>query len=242
MIFESKQFINVSVPLLQSLNYSFIGSNIQQIVQENEVLLKIDQLDEMQSQEFWITIAHIYNCEIEYLKKWYKQQLKSSQFQASQSRYQSDNISLIPEETDQTSSIYLKIDNQIRNALIQVASLYNNSKINSALSDKQLCILVNNTVKMDRAQKFWKSVAALVPSKSKKQIYDFYHNSFSKALFDQKLSREDRKYIQQLNMQYPEKKPAKLAEIFLENTGRQILKHNIIMMLVNIRRSTSDSE
>ncbi|CAL5988274.1 Hypothetical_protein [Hexamita inflata] len=242
MTFVLQQFMDVSAPVLQAINYSFSGINSIYLKDMNDIFYQICLLDEMQSQEFWITIAHIYNCEIEYLKKWYKQQLKSSQFQASQSRYQSDNISLIPEETDQTSSIYLKIDNQIRNALIQVASLYNNSKINSALSDKQLCILVNNTVKMDRAQKFWKSVAALVPSKSKKQIYDFYHNSFSKALFDQKLSREDRKYIQQLNMQYPEKKPAKLAEIFLENTGRQILKHNIIMMLVNIRRSTSDSE
>ncbi|CAL5988248.1 Hypothetical_protein [Hexamita inflata] len=205
----------------------------------NKVLQSIDQLDEMQSQEFWSAMAHIYSCEIDHIKLQY-QLLKTNSIT---SEAQSDTVSL-SEETSQKQNIVCKFKSDsivskkkhIRNALVQVVNQYS-TKIESSLLDKDLCIIVNKIVENDTTQKFWNKVATLVPSKSKKQIYDFYHTSFSKALFDQQVSREDRDLIIQLNQKHPNEKPSTLAAMFLEKTGKLILKHIIIMYFVNLRRT-----
>lgn len=76
----------------------------------------------------------------------------------------------------------------------------------------------------------------MVPSKTKKQLYDFFRTCFSKVLFDAQISREDKLAIEQLNQARPEMKPAALAELFLEESGRNLLKHDVVMQFVNLRR------
>ncbi|CAL5970951.1 Hypothetical_protein [Hexamita inflata] len=246
MIIEPQLFVNVSVPLLQSLQYSFTGLNTFETLQTNEVLNRIDQLDELQSQEFWTTLTHIYNCETKYLK----QQCYLLKTKSTESNNKNQQNSTSSEETNNsnkkqriiykmtTDNLQLK-KNLIKNALIQAVNKYNKNQINSSISDQDLCIIVNKTVSNDLTQKFWNLVASYVPSQSKKQIYDFYHTSFSKALFDGKVSSKDRDFIIQLNSQYPMEKPAMLAEMFLEKTGKHILKHVVIMYFVNLRKSAS---
>ncbi|CAL5970981.1 Homeobox-like_domain superfamily [Hexamita inflata] len=240
MIFDPQQFVNVSTSILQSINYSFIGIHSVNVQQMNKVLQSIDLLDKVQSQEFWGAMAHIYSCDTEYIKLQY-QLLKTNSIT---SETQSDTASLSEESSQKRNMVckfksdsILSKKNQIRNALVQVVNQYSSNKIESSLTDKDLCILVNKIVENDVTQKFWNKVAALVPSKSKKQIYDFYHTSFSKALFDQQVSREDRDLILQLNQLYPNEKPSTLAAMFLEKTGKLILKHIIIMYFVNLRRN-----
>ncbi|CAL5978396.1 Hypothetical_protein [Hexamita inflata] len=120
-------------------------------------------------------------------------------------------------------------------ALVSVITDFGQSVLHS-ISDRELCVLVNSIVDNNATQQFWNRVAAQVRSKTKKQLYDFYHTSFSKALYDSSITREDKTLIEQLNQEQPEKKPAELAQAFLEQTGRNILKHNVVMCVVYIRR------
>ncbi|CAL6101068.1 Hypothetical_protein [Hexamita inflata] len=119
--------------------------------------------------------------------------------------------------------------------MVQVCRNYGNV-LSSEISNKELCIMVNRTVETDSTHKFWNRVQNLVPSKTKKQLYDFYHTSFQKALFDQKISREDKKIFESMNRQHPDIKPAVLADIFLFNSKKYILKHDVVMQFVNLRR------
>ncbi|CAL5996459.1 Hypothetical_protein [Hexamita inflata] len=139
------------------------------------------------------------------------------------------------QQQKQTTIKVLKTQALLRIAMIQVCKDCGKI-VSTEISNKELCILVNKTVEKDSTNQFWNRVKNLVPSKTKKQLYDFYHTSFQKALFDQKISREDNKIIEYMNRQHPEVKPAALADIFLYNSKKYILKREVVMQFVNLRR------
>ncbi|CAL5971228.1 SANT/Myb_domain [Hexamita inflata] len=140
---------------------------------------------------------------------------------------------LIPEKVIQTS--YL-----LRSVLINTLK-YFRQEVQDSWTDGEICSKVNSFIEKDIQQRFWNKVASMIPSKTKKQIYDFYHNQFSRSMYSN-VTKEEQEMISQLNAEYPNEKPSTVAQMFLERTKKNILKRDIVMHLVNLRRYSKQSE
>ncbi|CAL6009625.1 Hypothetical_protein [Hexamita inflata] len=236
-----------ALPTINSLIYTYYGENDDP--EFEDLVQMINQLNSSQSQEFWEIMSQIHGCDSKHLQEYYTnlqktqliQEKPSQSFSALPTQSNASNSDMQLMQTNnakQSSEKVLKAKNDLKNALIHVVKEINRS-IPDSISDRELCVLVNNIVDNDATQQFWNRVAAQVRSKTKKQLYDFYHTSFSKALYDSNITKEDKALIEQLNQEQPERKPAELAQTFLEQTGRNVLKHNVVMCFVNIRRYAS---
>ncbi|CAL6095392.1 Hypothetical_protein [Hexamita inflata] len=237
------QFLTISLPLLQSSIYQYNGiDNIQ--ASEQDFLQMFGKLGSQEINEFYFTMAHIYNCDVKIISE-YSQNLLSQQ----QTIITNSNSEVSCYHLENNSNLCIKrqtdkvLQNQmvLKSALITVLNEIG-QKISENIIDKDLCIIVNEVVRVDKDQQFWNKVSSLIPSKSKKQVYDFYRISFSKILYDENITKDDTKMIRQLNKENKNTRPAVLAEIFLERTGKNILKRDVIMQFVNIRRQEQLNE
>ncbi|CAL5988342.1 Hypothetical_protein [Hexamita inflata] len=226
------QFQLSAMPTIQSLRYAYSGPS-SEILDVSEILRMIEDLNQNELLEFWNIMSQIHSCETKHIQEY----CSTLQQSISQDSFGSDDVQKSRASKHMTEKV-LKTKAIIKSALIQVIQEFG-VRVNDFVSDRELCLLVNKSVEQDNTQQFWNKVANLVPSKTKKQIYDFYHASFSKALFDSQISKEDRKRIEQLNAENPNAKPAVLAQVFLDNTGKNVLKRNVIMCFINIRRYQS---
>ncbi|CAL6071031.1 Hypothetical_protein [Hexamita inflata] len=233
--FNIEQFILTALPTIDSLKYSYFGESKQ--FDTNIVINMINNLNVNDTHEFWDIMSQIYQCDTKYIQQHYVQITnKLDQGIIWQQYYTKDiNTNYSHRHKKSTSEKVLKSQEELKMALISVVTEFGQS-VQHSISDKELCVLVNNIVENDATQQFWNRVAAQVRSKTKKQLYDFYHTSFSKALYDSHITKEDKALIEQLNQEQPEKKPAELAQVFLKQTGRNVLKHNVVMCVVYIRR------
>ncbi|CAL5988320.1 Hypothetical_protein [Hexamita inflata] len=226
------QFQLSALPTIQSLRYVFSGSS-SEIIDVGEIFRMMEDLSQNELQQFWSIMSHIHSCDVRDIQDYcYRlQHTISWESSGSQEGHRQKSNQMVAEKVLKTKAL-------VKSALIQVVRDFN-VRVKEQICDKELCFLVNKTVEEDKTQQFWNKVANLVPSKTKKQLYDFYHTSFSKALFDSQISIEDRKMIEQLNAEHPNAKPAALVQVFLDKSGRNIMKHNVIMCFVNIRRYAS---
>ncbi|CAL5971220.1 SANT/Myb_domain [Hexamita inflata] len=216
-------FIQVSFPVLQSINYQFTGLN-NEVTDFYKIYQNIQNLSVTQADIFWNSMSHIYQLSINQIKEIYKQ-IVDSNVQKRQK--------LIPEKVIQTS--YL-----LRSVLINSLK-YFRQEVRDSWTDSEICAKVNSFIEKDIHQRFWNKVASMIPAKTKKQIYDFYHNQFSRSMYSN-VTKEEQEMISQLNAEYPNEKPSAVAQIFLERTQKNILKRDIIMRLVNLRRYSKQSE
>ncbi|CAL5971021.1 Hypothetical_protein [Hexamita inflata] len=185
------QFQLSAMPTIQSLRYAFSGSS-SEIIDVSEILRMMEDLNRDELQEFWSIMSHIHSCDVRDIQDYcYRlQHIISWESSGSQEVHRQKSNQMVAEKVLKTKTL-------VKSALVQVLRDFG-VRINEQICDKELCFLVNKTVDEDRTQQFWNKVANLVPSKTKKQLYDFYHTSFSKALFDSQISIEDRKLIEQL--------------------------------------------
>ncbi|CAL5988378.1 Hypothetical_protein [Hexamita inflata] len=233
------EFITVAHPTILSIRYQYYGIGNQHAALE-DVVQMISELSRPEAQEFWTAMSQIHQCSAQALQEYYAglRSLVRREAQGSfdsQSGLSSQSLSSAAPQPKQTATKVLKTQALLRAALAQVCRDFGKA-VSSDISDRELCLLVNKTVEADSTQQFWNRVASMVPSKTKKQLYDFFRTCFSKVLFDAQISREDKLAIEQLNQARPEMKPAALAELFLEESGRNLLKHNVVMQFVNLRR------
>ncbi|CAL5978338.1 Hypothetical_protein [Hexamita inflata] len=231
-----KSFQLAALPTISSLKYSYFGESQQ--YEPGMIISMINELNAQDADEFWHIMSQIYQCSIRRLKQHYADLFQNSSTDVQSNTSASEPSSLQDLGGRETSHKVLKSKMEVKAALINTINDFGKS-VPHSISDRELCVLVNNIVENDTTQQFWNRVAAQVRSKTKKQLYDFYHTSFSKALYDSSITREDKALIEQLNQEQPEKKPAELAQVFLEQTGRNVLKHNVVMCFVNIRRYAS---
>ncbi|CAL6067409.1 Hypothetical_protein [Hexamita inflata] len=234
---DVKSFQQAALPTINSLRYSYFGESQQQ--DPNVIISMINELNAQDANEFWHIMSQIYQCSIKHLKKHCDAILYNSSSDGAQSNGSASELSSLQDlGSREASHKVLKSQMEVKAALINTINDFGKS-VSHSISDRELCVLVNSIVENDATQQFWNRVAAQVRSKTKKQLYDFYHTSFSKALYDSNITKEDKALIEQLNQEQPEKKPAELAQTFLEQTGRNVLKHNVVMCFVNIRRYAS---
>ncbi|CAL5971047.1 SANT/Myb_domain [Hexamita inflata] len=233
------QFQLTALPTIESLRYAFSGAASEHAALE-DVVQMISELSRPEAQEFWTAMSQIHQCSATALQEYYAglRSLVRREAQGSfdsQSGLSSQSLSSAAPQPKQTATKVLKTQALLRAALAEVCRDFG-KPVSSDVSDRELCLLVNKTVEADSTQQFWNRVASMVPSKTKKQLYDFFRTCFSKVLFDAQISREDKLAIEQLNQAHPDMKPAALAELFLEESGRNLLKHDVVMQFVNLRR------
>ena len=205
------QFQLTALPTIESLRYAFSGAASEHAALE-DVVQMISELSRPEAQEFWTAMSQIHQCSATALQEYYAglRSLVRREAQGSfdsQSGPSSQSLSSAAPQPKQTATKVLKTQALLRAALAEVCRDFGKA-VSSDISDRELCLLVNKTVEADSTQQFWNRVASMVPSKTKKQLYDFYHTSFQKALFDQKITREDKKIIEHMNRHNPDVKPA----------------------------------
>ncbi|CAL5971307.1 Hypothetical_protein [Hexamita inflata] len=229
------QFQLSALPTIQSLRYAYSGSD-SNTAHVGEIFRMMEELSQDELHEFWSIMSQIHSCEVRHIQKYCSslQQSISQDSSDSQEAPRQRSKRLVTQNVLKTQSI-------VKSALIQVVRNFG-VQVADNVSDRDLCLLVNETVENDNNQQFWNKMAVVVPSKTKKQLYDFYHTSFEKALFDTQISKEDKVLIEKLNAEHPNEKPAALAQVFLEKTGRNVMKHNVVMCFVNIRRYALKSQ
>ncbi|CAL5971041.1 SANT/Myb_domain [Hexamita inflata] len=233
------QFQLTALPTIESLRYAFSGAASEHAALE-DVVQMISELSRPEAQEFWTAMSQIHQCSATALQEYYAglRSLVRREAQGSfdsQSGPSSQSLSSAAPQPKQTATKVLKTQALLRAALAEVCRDFGKA-VSPDISDRELCLLANKTVEADSTQQFWNRVASMVPSKTKKQLYDFFRTCFSKVLFDAQISREDKLAIEQLNQAHPDMKPAALAELFLEESGRNLLKHDVVMQFVNLRR------
>ncbi|CAL5988292.1 Hypothetical_protein [Hexamita inflata] len=231
------EFTSISIPILQSLAYQYIGQT-NTINQVRTVTQSIRSLKQSELNEFVDAISHIYQCDQQIIKNYYQNLLREDE--EIQSSFSRCDVSLKIKQKTTTQKV-LQMGEKLKAALLKVNRDFG-VDVNDSISNKDLCLLTNRTVEDDQTQQFWNQVAALIPNKTKKQIYDFYRASFSKVLFESHFTLDDKYAILSLNSQYHNMKPTQLADIFLQKTKRNILKREVIMQIVNIRKQELDSE
>ncbi|CAL5971024.1 Hypothetical_protein [Hexamita inflata] len=222
------EFLVTAYPTLQSIRYEYTGVLNEQI---NIILIQnmFNELTKEEQDGFLYSMFLITGCTIFQLN-----QLLNSSY--SPCVYSNSTLTVASStQQKQTAAKVLKTQALLRTALAEVCRDFG-KPVSSDISDRELCLLVNKIVEGDQTQKFWNRVAIFEPSKTKKQLYDFYHTSFQKALFDQKITREDKKIIEHMNRHNPDVKPAQLADMYLFKYKKQVLKHDVVMQFVNLRR------
>ncbi|CAL5990805.1 SANT/Myb_domain [Hexamita inflata] len=224
---EHSDFAQVSFPLLKSIKYQFAG--VDRDVSILQIQQLIEQLSEEESREFWEEASQIYQCGVDQVKETY-QTLRRHDEKRTSMLFVSQQV---PNSVTKTQKV-------LRNTLITVLKQFRQS-VPESIADNELCVVVNEFVENDIQQRFWNRVASMIPSKTKKQIYDFYRNNFSRALYAT-VTKEEQRVIAQINAEFPNEKPSALAQVFLERTQKNILKRDIVMRFVNIRRNKQQPE
>ncbi|CAL5971019.1 Hypothetical_protein [Hexamita inflata] len=225
-LLSQDEFIAIAYPTLLSIRYEYISNDNK--INPTKTLNMISQLNSEEYNYFVFSLAQITCQSVPHITK-YVQQLK---FQLD---FSSSHSSATIQQPKQTATKVLKTQALLRSALAEVCRDFG-KPVSSDISDRELCLLVNKIVEGDQTQKFWNRVAIFEPSKTKKQLYDFYHTSFQKALFDQKITREDKKIIEHMNRHNSDVKPAQLADMYLFQSKKHILKREVVMQFANLRR------
>ncbi|CAL6026091.1 Hypothetical_protein [Hexamita inflata] len=105
------------------------------------------------------------------------------------------------------------------------------------ISNSDLCVEVDNHLQANNKAAFWNCVASSLEGKTRKQVQDYYIQSFQKLRYSRLLTVEDKLLLRQLSSQMEDQKPAAVVQQFLcqvENTD--YFKHNIMMYVINFRR------
>ncbi|CAL5990790.1 SANT/Myb_domain [Hexamita inflata] len=224
---QHSDFLYITFALLKSIKYQFTGLDTEiNIVQIQEM---IKELNEEESAVFWEEASQIYQCDTEQVKETYKT-LKCCKEIRPPTMFSKQQI---PDKIQKTKLL-------LRATMITVLKQFR-ELVSESITDYELCTTVNEFVEKDLQQRFWNKVASMIPSKTKKQIYDFYHNQFSRSMYSN-VTKEEQEMISLLNAEYPNEKPSVVAQIFLERTRKNILKRDIVMRLVNLRRGSKQSE
>ncbi|CAL5987778.1 Hypothetical_protein [Hexamita inflata] len=230
-LISNASFQLTAVPILKALRFQYTGANDNN--DSDQISKMIENLNELETAEFWTAMSQIHQQSAADLRVRFLNELQPSHHDDSSSSQTSNKYK---ERAKRTTVKVTGASRQLKAALVKVCSELNSS-ITETVSDKELCCFVNDVVQKDVSQQFWNRVAAFFPEKSKKQLYDFYRNSFQKAIYDADISVYDKLLLEALNFQKPAVKPASLAQEFIEKTGKNLLKHNVVMQVVNLRRA-----
>ncbi|CAL5993751.1 Hypothetical_protein [Hexamita inflata] len=102
--------------------------------------------------------------------------------------------------------------------------------------NKIVCEKVLSHLQQNSSKKFWKQITELIPEKTTIQLREYFQNSFKRFMHQEYLNKTDKIILQSLILEMKDKKPAEIAEKFMEMTAeRNYFKRNVIMYIVNLK-------
>ncbi|CAL6107216.1 Hypothetical_protein [Hexamita inflata] len=103
--------------------------------------------------------------------------------------------------------------------------------------DRDICIQVNNHIANFGQKNFWHSLQTLLPSKTVKQLREYYQKSFMRVLYDNQIDVQDKELLRQIIEKQSETSPTAIANQFLQVCcNKNYFKRNIVMYIINLRR------
>ncbi|CAL6079356.1 Hypothetical_protein [Hexamita inflata] len=102
--------------------------------------------------------------------------------------------------------------------------------------NKKLCQQITNHLQNCDGLKFWKEMHELIPDKSTVQLREYFQNSFKRFMHQEFINKEDKMVLKDLINEMKDKKPAEIADKFMEMTAdRNYFKRNVLMYVVNVQ-------
>ncbi|CAL6012225.1 Hypothetical_protein [Hexamita inflata] len=103
--------------------------------------------------------------------------------------------------------------------------------------DRELCSQVNEHLASHGQKTFWSSLQVLVPSKTVKQLREYYQKSFLRVLYDSQIDVQDKELLREMIESQREANPTDIANQFLEVcANKNYFKRNIVMYVINLKR------
>ncbi|CAL6025597.1 Hypothetical_protein [Hexamita inflata] len=90
--------------------------------------------------------------------------------------------------------------------------------------DRELCSQVNEHLASHGQKTFWSSLQALVPSKTVKQLREYYQKSFLRVLYDSQIDVQDKELLREMIESQREASPTDIANQFLEVCAKELLQ------------------
>ncbi|CAL6058090.1 Hypothetical_protein [Hexamita inflata] len=104
-------------------------------------------------------------------------------------------------------------------------------------NDQELCIQINDYFKNSGQKDLWKQLNEQIPTKTIKQLREYYQKSFQRVLYDNQIDVEDKETLRQLMEQMTDDSPTSIANSFcMVSKNQNYFKRNIVMYIINLKR------
>ncbi|CAL6107211.1 Hypothetical_protein [Hexamita inflata] len=107
----------------------------------------------------------------------------------------------------------------------------------SVTDDRDLCLKVNQYLINHRQKIFWSNLQILIPSKTMRQLREYYQKSFTRVLYDNQIDVQDKELLRQMIESQREASPADIVNQFMKTCqNKNYFKRNIVMYVINMKR------
>ncbi|CAL6092947.1 SANT/Myb_domain [Hexamita inflata] len=104
-------------------------------------------------------------------------------------------------------------------------------------SERDICQMVNKFIDRHGQKDIWFHVQKLIPSKTVKQLREYYQKSFQRVLYNNNFEAQDKELIRQLVEKYSDDSPTQITNKFMcMCSNKNYFKRNIVMYIVNLKR------
>ncbi|CAL6100172.1 Hypothetical_protein [Hexamita inflata] len=227
-------FLSYSVHIMRHLNY--------QINDNESVIHMIMELHNTQYKLFWLLLSQLIpSASTQILQRYFVNNIVNKYLFKKQgemsSLMSSDAEQRFRKSVDRQKSYKSDQQKEIFAAALKNALRTLTQREYDNISNSDLCEEVDNHLLANNKAAFWNCVASSLEGKTRKQVQDYYIQSFQKLRYSRLLTVEDKLLLRQLSSQMEDQKPAAVVQQFLcqvENTD--YFKHNIMMYVINFRR------
>ncbi|CAL6048924.1 Hypothetical_protein [Hexamita inflata] len=100
---------------------------------------------------------------------------------------------------------------------------------------RELCLEVNWLNSREKTN-LWYELSLVIAEKKPTQLREYFQNSFQRFMHQEYINKEDKVILKNLINEMKDKKPAVIAEKFMEMTAdRNYFKRNVVMYVVNMK-------
>ncbi|CAL5980361.1 Hypothetical_protein [Hexamita inflata] len=231
---QEQIFLRYSMHIMRNLNH--------QINDQQSVIHMIMELHNKQYQLFWLLLSTLIpSVSTQILQQYFVNNIVNKYLFKKQgemsSKMSSDAEQRFRKSVDRQKSYKSDQQKEVFASALKNALRTLTQRECDNISNSDLCAEVDSHLQVNNKAAFWNCVASSMDGKTRKQVQDYYIQSFQKLRYNRLLTVEDKLLLRQLSNQMEDQKPAAVVQQFLcqvENTD--YFKHNIMMYVINFRR------
>ncbi|CAL6054437.1 Hypothetical_protein [Hexamita inflata] len=206
---------------------------------ENKVALYTMMLPDKLYQRLFQTLSSLLNEKVTDLHKLFVEQVVSINLLKNNIRCvgelssERSDYNLKEAHIRKQSANSLQVQNEFVAALIQALS-NKGFTVPQSTNNRRLCEMVNEHLKDNFPLDFWTTMRNIIPQKTEIQLREYYQKSFSRHMFEESISVQDKIILCDLMNEMPNEKPSKIAAEFVKMVGTgKYFYRNIVMYIVN---------